>query len=561
MRDRRWFTVGGVAALLLSGLAVATVPTAKRGSSPFVQTDGTSFTVNGSKFKYVGTNSYWLPALNTEQDIWNTLGNISAVGAKVVRVWAFNGWLHTCGHDPSTGTWFQLVQNGTVSINDGPNGLQKLDTVVQMAQQHGLYVTMTLTNNWYPSASNSTGSSLQSRGGTTEITLPRNYLSNDYGGMDLYVHQFGLQYHDQFYTDQAILNAFQNFTSQVVSRYVNSPAIFSWELANDPRCNSTLPTSSSCTTETITEWHATMAQYIRSIDPNHLISSGNQGYMCTDCPKLYPLNTTPAPQPSPSQGSQKRNVPVTTEQLLRKRAETRRLNRLAAKLAGKLKEDGIRVRGRWAATGTRRQQAPEVGSAYDGSYGVDSQDIMNIPNINFGTFQLFPDQDSYAPNDSSLSSYQNSINSGVDWIKNQAQSAAAVGKPLVMTAFGLVTQDNAADFVPFNMTTAPYTSDSSYGVTNQQQTDAYSTWLNISISLNLAGMIQYQWGQQNLTAEAGTVISPGVTGITLSSRQVSSNNDTTGEAPNDGYTSHTNQNGVTQIIKQGSDGIAPDVKK
>ncbi|KAI6108978.1 glycoside hydrolase family 5 protein [Pisolithus croceorrhizus] len=554
MKDRCWFTVGGLAALLLSGLAVAAPPTAKRSSSSFVQTDGASFTVNGSNFRYVGTNSYWLPVLNTEQDIWNTLGNISAVGAKVVRVWAFNDVSTT----PSNGTWFQLVQNGTVSINDGPNGLQKLDTVVQMAQQHGLYVMLTLTNNWYPSLSNSTGSSLQSRGGTTEVTLPRNYLSNDYGGMDLYVHEFGLQYHDQFYTDQAVLKAFQNFTSQVVSRYVNSPAIFSWELANDPRCGSTLPTSGSCTTETITEWHATMAQYIRSIDPNHLISSGTQGFMCTDCPKLYPLSPTPTPQPSPAPGAKKRSGPVTTEQLLRKRAESRRLNRRAAKLAGKLKEDGIRVRGRWTATATRRQEAPEVGSANDGSYGVDSQDIMNIPNINFGTFQLFPDQNSYAPNDPSLSSYQNIVNSGVDWITNQAQSANAVGKPLVMTAFGLVTQNNSADFVPFNMTTAPYATADPYGVTNQQQTDAYSTWLNTSVSLNLAGMVQYQWGQQNLTAETGTVISPGLTGITPSSGTTgtSQNSDTTGLSPNDGYSSNTNSNGVQSVMSSTSQNIA-----
>ncbi|KAI6039068.1 hypothetical protein EDC04DRAFT_1826250 [Pisolithus marmoratus] len=145
-----------------------------------------------------------------------------------------------------------------------------------------------------------------------------------------------------------------------------------------------------------------MAEYIRSIDPNHLISSGNQGFMCTDCPKLFPLNPTPPPQPSPAPGSKKRSVPVTSKQILSKRAESRRLNRRAAKLAGQLKEDGIRVRGRWAATATRRQQSQEVGSAYDGSYGVDSQDIMNIPDISFGSFQLFPDQDTYAPSDPSL---------------------------------------------------------------------------------------------------------------------------------------------------------------
>ncbi|KAI6167027.1 glycoside hydrolase superfamily [Pisolithus thermaeus] len=361
---------------------------------------------------------------------------------------------------PSTGTWFQLVQNGTVGINDGPNGLQKLDTVVQVAQQHGLYVTLTLTNDWCPSASNSTGSSLQSRGGATEITFPRNYLSNDYGN--------------------SVLNAFQNFTSQVVPRYVNSPAIFSWELANDSRCNSTLPTSSSCTTETITEWHATMAQYIRSIDPNHLISSGHLR------PKAPRSVTFLLPLSNFSVSVLKLGV----------------LNRLAAKLAGKLKEDGIRVRGRWAATGTRRQQSPE----------------------------LFPDQNSYAPNDPSLSPYENSVNSGIDWIKNQAQSAAAyvdssqfqsnarmrsprVGKLLVMTALGSATQDNAADSALPNTTTAPYTSDSCTCL----------FYVVEYISLNLAGIIQYQ------------VISPGVTGITLSPRQVSSNNDTTGKSPNEGY--------------------------
>ena len=28
---------------------------------------------------------------------------------------------------------------------------------------------------------------------------------------------------------------------------------------------------------------------------------------------------------------------------------------------------------------------------YNGAFGVDSQDILNAPDIDFGTFQLFPD--------------------------------------------------------------------------------------------------------------------------------------------------------------------------
>jgi mannan endo-1,4-beta-mannosidase len=53
--------------------------------------------------------------------------------------------------------------------------------------------------------------------------------------MDLYVRQFGLQNHDDFYTNDNILTAFQAYTKVIVLRYFNSPAVFSWELANDAR--------------------------------------------------------------------------------------------------------------------------------------------------------------------------------------------------------------------------------------------------------------------------------------------------------------------------------------
>jgi len=33
--------------------------------------------------------------------------------------------------------------------------------------------------------------------------------------------------------------------------------------------------------------------------------------------------------------------------------------------------------------------------AFNGVLSVDSQDILNAPHIDFGTFQLFPDQNNY----------------------------------------------------------------------------------------------------------------------------------------------------------------------
>ncbi|KAK7446368.1 hypothetical protein VKT23_014574 [Stygiomarasmius scandens] len=43
--------------------------------------------VNGSEFKWIGTTAYWLPTLNTEQDIIDTLSNMSAAGITVVKTW------------------------------------------------------------------------------------------------------------------------------------------------------------------------------------------------------------------------------------------------------------------------------------------------------------------------------------------------------------------------------------------------------------------------------------------------------------------------------------------
>lgn len=71
---------------------------------------------------------------------------------------------------------------------------------------------------------------------------------------------------------------------------------------------------------------------------------------------------------------------------------------------------------------TRRQSADAqgVGSAFDGSQGVDSEDIINIPEIGFGTFQLFPDQNSYGVDDPNLPAFNNTLNQGLDWIRRQA---------------------------------------------------------------------------------------------------------------------------------------------
>jgi hypothetical protein len=76
------------------------------------------------------------------------------------------------------------------------------------------------------------------------------------------------------------------------------------------------------------------------------------------------------------------------------------------------------------------------------------------------------------------------------------------GKPVTLDAFGLVTQSNAPSFVPFNAASAPYGADGKVSlsspscsvltpkigsqsafVTNEQQAQAYGSWIDSKLSM------------------------------------------------------------------------------
>ena len=74
-------------------------------------------------------------------------------------------------------------------------------------------------------------------------------------------------------------------------------------------------------------------------------------------------------------------------------------------------------------TETRRQFDQSVGPSFDGSSGVDTEDIINIPEIGYGTFQLFPDQNNYGPPDPNLPAFNNTVQVGLSWIQNHVDLA------------------------------------------------------------------------------------------------------------------------------------------
>jgi len=370
--------------------------------------------------------------------------------------------------------------------------------------------------------------------------------------MDAYVRRFGTRFHDQFYSNQKILSTFSDYISEIVKRYANTPELFAWELANDPRCYSSLPGSGTCTTKTITEWHAQIAQVVKSADPNHLVASGGEGFLCVSCQKLFtPSPSTPVPQPSAVAGS-RRSSRLSVRDILEKRK---------AFWGRSLGDNQARtIRGRWVSPESR-QNDDSSRTSYDGFHGVDSEDILNIPEIGFSTFQLFPDQNAYATTDPNLPAFNRTVQSGIEWIKTQAKIGASTGKPVLLNGFGLVTQDNLPSFFPFNSSTT--SSDShglsrrqaaSSGVTNDQQSNAYSEWFQAGLQSGVQGMLQYQWSQGGLTGVVGTDIAPAISGTPTGTVVTG-----TATTPNDGYSINgVGQTSVVATIQQAAAQFASD---
>ncbi|MBA0556766.1 hypothetical protein Golob_026843, partial [Gossypium lobatum] len=67
-------------------------------------------------------------------------------------------------------------------------------------------------------------------------------------------------------------------------QYRNDPTIFAWELINEPRCM-TDPSG-----DTLQDWLEEMSAFIKSIDKNHLLTIGLEGFYGPSSPKKATVN-------------------------------------------------------------------------------------------------------------------------------------------------------------------------------------------------------------------------------------------------------------------------------
>lgn len=297
-----------------------------------------NFELEGEPFCFAGSNNYY-PIFKPRDVVDDLFANAEKLDFKVMRVWAMLDIGSLDGSVPHVdppghkqGVYLQYYDPAKkqVIINDDENGLPRLDFVLDSAARHNVKLILVMVNNW-----------------------------TAFGGIDQYIVWHDKQYHHQFYTDPDVKATYKKWLEHVVTRtntingrlYRDDPTIFSWELANEPRniAAGGRDSKQGWDKSTITNWADEMSQYIKSLDPNHLVSVGDEGFL-----------------------------------------------------------DGGGTH--WA---------------YEANDGVDHKALTALPNIDFGTFHLYPED------------WNATLEWGDQWIADHLAVARELGKPTILEEYGV----------------------------------------------------------------------------------------------------------------------------
>ncbi|PSC67829.1 Mannan endo-1,4-beta-mannosidase 1 [Micractinium conductrix] len=159
-------------------------------------------------------------------------------------------------------------------------GGKALDFIIAEAGKFGIRLTINLLNLWKPA--NGVPSFEKWCGTEGSQARPRPDLEPP--GLNVTPDQRLQQPYDWLMLPKCRDQVKQYF-SMLVGRvntvtgvaYRDDPTIMSWNLLNEPRCK-------YCGTEAIDSWYGDMAAHLKSVDPNHMVTTGQEGFFAEGDP-------------------------------------------------------------------------------------------------------------------------------------------------------------------------------------------------------------------------------------------------------------------------------------
>ncbi len=262
---------------VIAGALLATSLIAFSQDSLFVYREVNGLVLGGRPFYAIGVNSYFLENLVSYGDtthVGEILRTAKRLGITTVRTWGF--------FDADDSTDPAVIQFLPGRYNE--SGLRALDYVVARAKEHSIRLIIPLVNNW-----DDYGGMNQYVRWLARITTPeRMFQGEEKSAVQKVVGAANRSYavqisstlaHDDFYTNPLLKQWYKDYVGMVLNRlntltgitYKDEPAVLMWELANEPR-------SSDRSGSLVSAWVNEMSTFIKSIDSNHLVGTGEEGH-------------------------------------------------------------------------------------------------------------------------------------------------------------------------------------------------------------------------------------------------------------------------------------------
>jgi mannan endo-1,4-beta-mannosidase len=255
----------GASAMLAAGTAHGARP-----RSSFVRANGTRFTLGGSPHRVAGTNMWYAAYLGAAAPVGNRdrlkreLDRLAGLGINNVRI------LGSSEFSPLKNSVRPTFRNRSSHFNE--TLLRGLDHALAEMAKRNLTAVIYLTNFWEWSGGMMTYLYWTNGGRYINMNDPAHPWP-EFPDMssEFYGHASAVRMFDQYV--RAVVGRRNTITGRL---YRDDPTIFSWQLANEPRPGGS-DEAGHKHMKAYLAWIDGTARLIKSIDPNHMVSTGSEG--------------------------------------------------------------------------------------------------------------------------------------------------------------------------------------------------------------------------------------------------------------------------------------------
>ena len=236
----------------------------------FVKVEDGRFVLDGEELSFVGTNFWYGPIIASEglggnrERLHKELDALKSIGVTNLRI--------LVGSDGPEGVAYKVepvLQKEPGVYND--TLLRGLDYLLAQMAEREMHAVLYFNNSW--EWSGGYGQYLE-WSGDGKALLP------SVDGYENYVAHVS-----RFVKNDKARELYCNHVRNIVTRtntvtgkpYKDDPTIFSWQIGNEPRAFA----RDSVTKAAFADWMCSSASLIKSLDPNHMVSTGSEGlYGC-----------------------------------------------------------------------------------------------------------------------------------------------------------------------------------------------------------------------------------------------------------------------------------------